>query len=108
MSCRRACSVLAVTAQASAPVPENTNIVGVIMTTSGIMAKTTSPPRSWEPGRPVTVWLEPARCTVSRMTSLNLDLVSDEGNIVFPFLTKVNLIIYEFSSRNSIYPFTIF
>ena len=82
MSCRRACSVLAVTAQASAPVPENTNIVGVIMTTSGIMAKTTSPSRSWEPGRPVTVWLEPARRTVSTMKKLNLDLFSDEGKIV--------------------------
>ena len=93
MSCRRACSVLAVTAQASAPVPENTNIVGVIMTTSGIMAKTTSPPRSWEPGRAVTVWLEPARRTVSTMKSLNLDLFSDEGKIFTQILLRRSILL---------------
>ena len=63
------------------------------MTTSGIMVKTTSPPRSWEPGRPVTVWLEPARRTVSRMKSLNLDLFSDEGNIVTHILKRRSILL---------------
>ena len=64
------------------------------MTTSGIMAKTTSPPRSWEPGRPVTVWLEPARRTVvSTMKSLNLDLFSDEGKIVTQILLRGSILL---------------
>ena len=63
------------------------------MTTSGIMAKTTSPPRSWEPGRPVTVWLEPARRTVSRMKSLNLDLFSDEAKIVNQILLRRSILL---------------
>ena len=65
----------------------------IIMTTSGIMVKTTSPPRSWEPGRPVTVWLEPACRTVSTMKSSNLDLFSDEGKIVTQILLRRSILL---------------